>query len=77
MFNDILITAVAIAIAAYVWYVIGFVLCRIGAIDLLAKFSILNRRVREIVFTILALTLVPICALYLIVLKTCDNSDNN
>lgn len=77
MFYDILITAVAITITAYVWYVIGFVFCRIGAIDLPTKFTIANRRVREIVFTILALMLVPICALYLIVLKTCDNSDNN
>lgn len=77
MFHDILIAAFAIAIVAYVWYVIGFVFCRIGAIDLFTKFSIVNRRVREIVFTLIALTLVPICALYLIVLKSCDDSDNN
>ena len=77
MFYDILITVLAVAIAAYVWYVIGFTFSRFGAVNLLTKFSICNRRIREIVFTILALTLVPICALYLIVIRACVDPDDN
>lgn len=67
MFYDILITALAIALIAYVWYAIGFALCRIGLVNWLTKVSIRNWLLREIVFTIINITVVPICALYLIV----------
>lgn len=77
MFYDILITALAITITAYVWYTIGFALSRLGVVNLLIKFSIRNWLVREIVFTIIGLTVVPICALYLIVANACANLDNN
>ena len=73
MFYDILVTALAITITAYVWYVIGFALSRIGAINLITKLSINNRLIRGIIFTIIGLTVVPICALYLIVLNACVN----
>lgn len=77
MFYDILIIALAIALTAYVWYTIGFALCRIGVVNLLTKVSIRNRLVREIVFTIISLTVVPICALYLIVTSACVTLDLN
>lgn len=75
MFYGILITALAIALTAHVWYAIGFALCRFGVINLLSKFSIRNRLVREIVFTIISITVVPICALYLIVTSACVTLD--
>ena len=75
MFYDILITALAIALTAYVWYTIGFALCRFGVVNLLTKFSIRNRLVREIVFTIISITVVPMCALYLIVTSACVTLD--
>lgn len=71
MFYDILITALAIVLAAHVWYAIGFALCRFGVVNLLAKVSIRNWLVREIVFTIISITVVPMCALYLIVTSAC------
>ena len=77
MFYDILITALAVTLTAYVWYVIGFALSRLGVVNLITKFSISNWLVREIVFTIIGLTVVPICALYLIVANACVNLDNN
>ena len=79
MFYDILITAFAITIALYGWYVIGLVLSRLGATNLINKLSIpYERRIsREIVFTIMGLTVVPICALYLIVVSACVNLDND
>ena len=77
MFYDILVTALAIALTAYVWYVIGFAFSRLGAINLITKFSIRNRLVREIVFITIGLTVVPICALYLIVTSACVNLDIN
>ena len=77
MFYDILITALAIALTAYVWYAIGFAFCRFGVINLLSKFAIRNRLVREIVFTIITLTVMPICALYLIVTSACVTLDIN
>lgn len=73
MFYDILITALAVTITAYVWYVIGFAFCRLGAVNLITKFNVHNRLTREIVFTIIGLTVVPICALYLIVTSACVN----
>ena len=75
MFYDILITALAIALIAHVWYAIGFALCRFGVINLLTKVSIRNRLVREIVFTIISITVVPICAPYLIVTSACVTLD--
>lgn len=73
MFYDIIVTALAVATTLYVWYVIGFALSRIGAINLITKLSISNRLVRGIVFTLIGLTVVPICAAYLIVLNACVN----
>lgn len=75
MFYDILITALAIALTAHVWYAIGFAFCRFGVVNLLTKLSIHNRLIREIVFTITSLTVVPICALYLIVSSACVTLD--
>ena len=75
MFYSILVTALAIALTAYVWYAIGFAFCRLGVVNLFTKFSIHNRLVREIVFTIISLTVVPICALYLIVTSACVTLD--
>ena len=75
MFHSILVTALAIALTAYVWYAIGFAFCRLGVTNLLTKFSIRNRIVREIVFTIISLTVMPICALYLIVSSACVTLD--
>ncbi len=75
MFYDILITALAIATTVYVWYAIGFAFCRFGVANLIAKLSIRNRIVREIVFTIISLTVMPICALYLIVTSACVTLD--
>ena len=49
MFYDILITALAIALTAHVWYAIGFAFCRFGVVNLLTKISIRNWLVREIV----------------------------
>lgn len=77
MFYDILITALAIALTAYVWYAIGFALCHFGVTTLLTKVSIRNWIIREIVFTIISLTVVPICALYLIVTSACVTLDLN
>ena len=76
MFYDILIAALAIIITLYVWYVIGFALCRLGATNLITKLSIPNRLIRGIIFTIIGLTVVPICALYLVVLNACVNLNN-
>jgi hypothetical protein len=75
MFYDIIITALAIALTTYVWYTIGFAFCRFGIVNLLTKVSIRNRIVREIVFTIISITVVPICALYLIVTSACVTLD--
>lgn len=75
MFYGILITALAIALTAHVWYAIGFALCRFGVVNLLTKISIRNRLIREIVFTIISITVVPICALYLIVTSACVTLD--
>ena len=77
MFYSILITALAIALTAHVWYAIGFALCRFGVIALLSKVSIRNRLIREIVFTIFSITMVPICALYLIATHVCATIDIN
>ena len=77
MFYDILVTALAVILAAYIWYVTGFVFCRFGAITLLTKVSIRNWLVREIVFTIISLLIVPICGMYLIVNSACVIFDNN
>ena len=76
MFYDILITALAITITAYVWYVIGFALCKLGVNNLINKLYIHNKLARDIVFTIIGLTVVPICALYVIVISACANIDN-
>lgn len=76
MFYDILVTAIAVAATLYVWYVIGFAMSRIGAINLITKLSISNKLVRGIVFTFIGLTVVPICAAYLIVLNACINLDD-
>lgn len=73
MLYDIIVTAIAVATILYVWYVIGFALSRIGAINLITKLSISNKLIRGIVFTIIGLTVVPICAAYLIVLNACVN----
>lgn len=73
MFYDILVTAIAVAAALYVWYVIGFAMSRIGATNLITKLSISNKLIRVIVFTLIGLTVVPICAAYLIVLNACVN----
>lgn len=75
MFYDILIAAFAIALTAHVWYAIGFALCRFGIVNLLTKVSIRNWLVREIVFTIISITVVPMCALYLIVTSACVTLD--
>lgn len=75
MFYDILITALAIILTAHVWYAIGFAFCRFGVVNLLAKFIIRNRIVREIIFTIISITVMPICALYLIVTSACVTLD--
>lgn len=75
MFYDILITALAIILTAHVWYAIGFAFFRFGVVNLLAKFSIRNRIVREIIFTIISITVMPICALYLIVTSACVTLD--
>lgn len=77
MFYDIIVTALAVAITAYVWYVIGFAVYRLGANNLLIKLRIHNWLTREIVFTIIGLTVVPICALYLIVTSACINIKDN
>lgn len=77
MFYDILITALAIALTAHVWYAIGFAFCRFGVVNLLTKVSIRNWLVREIVFTIISITVMPICALYLIVTSACVTLDLN
>ena len=71
MFYDILITALAIALTAHVWYAIGFAFCRFGVVNLFTKFSIRNRLVREIIFTLISITVMPICAMYLIVTSAC------
>ena len=73
MFHDIIVAALAVALTAYVWYVIGFVMCRFGATNLITKLSIRNRLIRGIIFTIIGLTVVPICAAYLVVLNACVN----
>lgn len=73
MFYDILIAALAIALTVHVWYAIGFALCRFGVVNLLTKVNIRNWLVREIVFTIISITVVPMCALYLIVTSACVN----
>lgn len=73
MFYDILIIALAVATTLYVWYVIGFAMSRIGAVSLITKLSISNKLIRGIVFTIIGLTVVPICALYLVILNACVN----
>lgn len=75
MFYDILIVALAIALAVHVWYAIGFAFCCFGVVNLLTKVSIRNRLVREIVFTIISITVMPICALYLIVTSACGTLD--
>ena len=77
MFYDILVAALAVILAAYIWYAIGFVFCRFGVITLLTKVSIHNWLIREIVFTIISLLVVPICGLYLIVNSACVIFDNN
>ena len=77
MFYDILVTALTIVITSYVWYVIGFALCRLGINNLINKMYIHNRLIREIVFTTIGLTVVPICALYLIVTSACVNLGDN
>ena len=71
MFYDILVTAIAVAATLYVWYAIGFVMSRIVAINLITKLSISNKLVREIVFTIIGLTVVPLCAVCIVVLNAC------
>ena len=48
-----------------------------GVVNLLTKISIRNWLVREIVFTIISITVVPICALYLIVTSACVTLDLN
>lgn len=73
MFYDIIVTALAVALTAYVWYAIGFVMCRLGATNLITKLSIRNRLIRGIIFTFIGLTVVPICAVYLVVLNACVN----
>lgn len=73
MFYDILVAAIAVATTLYVWYVIGFAMSRVGAINLITKLSISNKLVRGIVFTLIGLTVVPICAVYLVVLNACVN----
>ena len=75
MFYSILVTALAIALTAFVWYAIGFALFRFGVVNLLSKFSIRNRIIREIVFTVISLTVMPLCALYLIVTSACVTLD--
>ena len=77
MFYDILITALAIALTAHVWYAIGFAFCRFGVLTCSPRISIRNWLVREIVFTIISITVVPICALYLIVTSACVTLDLN
>lgn len=75
MFYGILITALTIVLTVHVWYAIGFALCRFGAVNLLTKVSFRNCIVREIVFTIFSITVVPTCALYLIVSSACVTLD--
>lgn len=77
MFYDILITALAIALTAHVWYAIGFAFCHFGIGNLLTKVIIRNRILREIIFTIISITVMPICALYLIVTSACVTLDLN
>lgn len=73
MFYDIIVTALAVATTLYVWYVIGFALSRIGVINLITKLSISNKLVRGIVYTLIGLTVVPICAAYLVVFNVYVN----
>lgn len=75
MFYGILITALTIALVTHVWYAIGFALFRFGVVNLLTKISIRNWIVREIVFTIISIMVMPICALYLIVTSACVTLD--
>ena len=73
MFYDFIVAALAVATTLYVWYVIGFAMCRLGATNLITKLSISNKLVRGIIFTLIGLTVVPICAVYLVVLNACVN----